>query len=74
MTSINISESDFCAVAEAAIEAKERGDNDQSEKLDKIARKMNASLTNGSAFARSGQMMGFRQKGLTWRDVPSVLK
>ena len=69
MATINVSESDFAEVAGAANDAKRRGDMDSANNLDKIARKINAALANGSV--RHPMIRG--QQGLTWRDVPSTL-
>lgn len=74
MSSINISEDDFETVARAAVEANDRGDSAEAAKLDKIARKINASLTNANAYVQAGKAMGFAtRKKFTWRDVPSTI-
>lgn len=72
MANINVSEADFQALAEAAEQAQRLGDRNAAEALDKIARKMNAALSNASV---SGPMVRFARehKKLTWRDVPSTL-
>lgn len=69
MASINISEADFAVVAHAAMAAKERGDMESALTLDKIARKINASLTN-LACARNRRLTG---KSMTWEEAPSTL-
>lgn len=71
MTMINISEGDFEACASAAIEALRRGDRKEAEALDKLARKINAALANKRA---SSGPFGRLAKGMTWEDVPSVLR
>lgn len=72
MASINISEDDFMAVAMAAHAAKDAGDMDQAVALDKIARKINASLSAAGtkAYAWIG---GGKRKPLGWQDMPSTL-
>lgn len=72
MSSINIGEEDFRVVANAAQDAKNRGDMAEALKLDKIAHKMNASLGNQSARKLAGEWAR-GAKGLTWRDVESTL-
>lgn len=72
MASINISEADFLQVAMAASDAKRRNDMEAARALDKIARKINASLTAaGSASYR--YLAGGKREPLTWRDMPSTL-
>lgn len=72
MASINISEDDFKAVASAAVDAKLHGDIDHARALDKIARKINLSLsaTETRPYAWIG---GGKRTKLTWRDMPSVI-
>lgn len=70
MASISITEDDFTVLAAAAHEALQRGDVEDAMKLDKIARKMNASLGNASM---AGVPKRPGVKGLTWQDVPSTL-
>lgn len=68
MAAINVSEEDFCALSEAANTALKRGDRRAALALDKVARKINAALSN----ARGPR--GFnRSSGLSWTDVPSTL-
>lgn len=66
---LNITEQDFVALSVAANVLKERGDIDLARRLDKIARKANAGLSN----AQTTRMTGFHpRKPLKWRDIPSV--
>lgn len=74
MTSINISEDDFDRVANAACDALDRGDVASAKALDKIARKMNAALSNNRWGAKAVRMMGGAGKSISWREVPSVLE
>lgn len=72
MASINVSEDDFSALADAANEAQRRGDTDAAKALDKLARKTNAALTNDAAGKRrfaGGPSVG----GIKWTQVPSCL-
>lgn len=64
---INVGEADFEAVFMAAHAAKDSGDDDLAESLDKIARKINASLSGNAV-----RYPGGRHTPTTWRDVPSV--
>ncbi len=69
MTSISVSEKSFELIAHAAITCYQNGEIEEAEGLDKIARRINAAL--------SGQMTKkhrMRGKGITWKDVPSVLE
>lgn len=75
MASINISEDDFVSVAHAANIANERGDDVQAKALDKIARKINAALTNSNSSLESLRRaagMG-RGRGPSWQDMPSTI-
>lgn len=72
MASINVSEDDFSTLADAANDAKRRGDMAAATALDKLARKTNAALTNGAAGKRrfaGGPSVG----GVKWTQVPSCL-
>lgn len=71
MASINISEDDFNAVAGAAINAKRAGHIKDATALDKVARKMNAALSNAK-YAAARWVSG-SSKTLTWKDVPSTI-
>lgn len=71
MANITISEADFEAVAGAAIAAQGRGERAAAEALDKIARKINASLSNSRG--RHTAMFGMQAAALRWQDVPSTL-
>lgn len=68
MAVVNVGDADFTAVASAAHDAKHAGDLKSAETLDKLARKINAALSNGA----SGGLRSYGAKPLTWRDVPSV--
>lgn len=72
MASINISEGDFATLADAANNAKRRGDADAAKELDKLARKANAALTN-AAGARRRFAGGPSVGGIKWTQVPSCL-
>ena len=69
MPSVNITEAEFMVVATAAIEADESGDVDTARTLDKLARKINAALTN----ANTPKVPGFGHTPITWKEVPSPL-
>lgn len=71
MPSINISESDFIVVANAALDSYYKGDEEEADALDKIARKINASLTNAETRKLAAP---FRHKAITWEEIPSVLE
>ncbi len=67
---INISEADFTVLATAAMDAKAAGDMQQAQALDKIARKMNAAISNANA----PKIPGFNPPpGLRWDQVPCTL-
>ncbi len=72
MSSINVSEDDFKIVASAAIDAKASGDLVAAAALDKIARKINASVSNANVRAMAGHL-GRGGESIKWTDVPSVL-
>lgn len=48
MPSINISQEDFAAVAGAAMDAMNRGDDTAAHRLDKVARKISAALSDSA--------------------------
>ena len=73
MASINISEDDFSAVAGAARDAAKRGDVTEAAALDKIARKINAALSNSGWARKMSRSMGGTGTALNWTDVPSTL-
>ncbi|MBS3648782.1 hypothetical protein KEU06_09210 [Pseudaminobacter sp. 19-2017] len=71
MASVNVSEAEFMVVAHAAYEAHAHGDTDSAKVLDKLARKINAALSNettsrATPFARV-------TKPASWKDMPSTL-
>lgn len=71
MPAINVSEADFNAVAGAAYDAYMRGDRKEATVLDRLARKINAALTNRTVTNSSpfGRMTGPTK----WQDMPSTL-
>jgi hypothetical protein len=71
MASINVTEIDFSLVATAAFDARDAGRDEAAHGLDKLARKINAALSNARV---SRSPFGKPTKSLTWRDVPSVFK
>lgn len=70
MPSINVSEEDFEYVAGAAIDAQRAGRFSEAAGLDKMARKINAALSNARTRANPLSMC----KAMTWQEVPSVLE
>lgn len=70
MAVVNITEAEFGFVAHAAHHAKRDGDDEGAAALDKLARKMNAALSNAK-YATTRFAVGSGNK-LTWKDVPSV--
>ena len=74
MASINISEQDFQTLADATYEAEERGDIEAAKRLDKLARKANAALTNAHLSGEVRRMADPTGKAqMKWTDVPSLL-
>jgi ATP-dependent Lon protease len=71
MASINISEQDFDTLFNAAHLAKENGDMELAKKIDKIARKINASLSNAK-FSKSPFKSS--RDNLSWKEINSVFK
>jgi hypothetical protein len=77
MPTVNVAEPDFSAVARAAQEAEDRGDHEAAAVLDKLARKINASLSNATGRkASSSHPFSFFHPGtsLRWQDIPSTLR
>jgi hypothetical protein len=72
MAIMNVSDADFETVARAAWAAKEQGDEAEAEELDKIARKINAALTQQQKMGRRLKGIFREVKPLRWGDVPSV--
>lgn len=66
-------EKDFQVVASAAMDAKARGDMEQAQALDMIARRMNADLTNRASARRMKGVPRVRSAYIHWSDIPSVL-
>jgi hypothetical protein len=60
MATVNVSEQDYDDIASAAHYARYRREATLAQRLDKLARKINAALSNQ------------RVPPLTWKDVPSV--
>lgn len=73
MAAINVSEDDFGTVAWAAQQAKDRGDMKSAQALDKIARKINASLANETARKMPGAGWMGKPRPITWDQCPSTL-
>ena len=70
MASVSVSEKDFQALHSAANQALEAGDQDLALQLDKLARKVNASLT----YQRAPNIPGMpKPKKPSWDDMPSTL-
>lgn len=75
MATINVSEADFIAIASAAQDAQDAGDNDAATALDKIARKINAALAGADPVRRAlANASGMKLQPVRWQDMPSVLK
>jgi len=74
MSTINVSEEDFSTVAEAACNARDDGNAEAAQALDKIARKINAALTASRYSLSLGRMMGLPRHTVRWEDMPSVLE
>lgn len=72
MPSINVGEADFNVLAAAAQAAESVGHLADARLLDKLARKINAALSNarGRKLARHA---GDYNTPMTWLEVPSVL-
>ena len=70
MAAVNVSESDFDAVASAANYADMQGDREQALALDKLARKINAALSSREA---RKNFPNAQRSPFTWQDVPSTL-
>jgi len=68
MASISVSEKTFELVAHAAITCFVNNEIGEARELDKVARRINAALSN-----QVTKNYRLRGKGITWRDVPSVL-
>lgn len=73
MTSISVTEKDFEVLASAAVDAFERGDEQAAKAIDKVARKINAALSNQAARKAAGPWAR-GSSNLTWKDVPSTLE
>ena len=71
MPSISVSEKTFEAIAHAAMTCYINGEYEEAEELDKIARRVNAALSNERS--KIGPWSK-KAKGLKWQDVPSVLE
>ncbi len=68
MPNVNLAESDFEALAAAANDAYESGDHQLADRLDKIARKLNAALSRQSVspMFKVGESFG-------WTDAPTTI-
>ena len=69
---MNISEADFTALAEAAMDAQDRGDMATAKVLDKLARKANAALT-AARLLPFRRVSGGNNIPVRWQDMPSVI-
>ena len=75
MPNISISETDFEAVSCAARDAQDAGDTEQANALDKLARKINAALSQQTVIsAFGGTTFGPRTGKARWQDMPTTLK
>jgi hypothetical protein len=75
MPIINVGEQDFDDVADAANDALHAGDKEKAHRLDKLARKINASLSTQRTRKRLGNPMRMPdEKPLRWQDVDTVLR
>lgn len=72
MPAVNVSESDFQDVAFSAAAAQEAGYTDMAQRLDKLARKINAVLTAAST-AELRSIAGMPKNTIRWQDMPSTL-
>jgi len=71
MAAISVSEKTFTIIANAAVTCYTNNEIEEAEELDKIARRINAALSNESLPHTWGRSKG---QGLKWQDVPSVLE
>ena len=71
MPMINIGESEFMVLANAANLAEQHGNHEDALALDKLARKANAALS-GSAINKVVDMR--MTKNPKWQDMPSTLR
>ena len=73
MPNVSVTESDFEAVACAAMDAQEAGHVDMANRLDRLARKINLALSD-YVVGKLPMAGTFRRKSTrTWRDIPSTL-
>lgn len=72
MATLNISERDFAALAEATLDAEAKGDTEQAKALDKLARKASAALTN-ARYATAKNQGPFPVDAIKWENVRSLL-
>lgn len=70
---MTLTEKDFQVVASAAMDAKARGDMEQAQALDRIARRMNADFTNRASARRMKGVPRVGSAHTHWSDIPSVL-
>ena len=71
MASLSVSQKTFELIASAAITCYENKEFEEAHGLDKVARRINAALSNESINHPFGLRKG---QGLKWQDVPSVLE
>ncbi len=70
--SVNISEDDFKALASAAQRAQDDGALEEARTLDRLARKVNAALSNAK-YRSLANSAGFAHTPIRWTGVPSTL-
>lgn len=68
----SIAETEFYAVSSAAIDAHRKGDMKQALILDRLARKMNAALTNKKSAGM--RLHGSHGPNIAWRQIDGPLK
>ena len=71
---ITVGKADLEVVTAAVIDAMNAHNMERAERLDMLARKMNAAMSNATAnrTGLNGPLMP-RLKPITWREVPSVI-
>jgi hypothetical protein len=74
MPPITITERDFSVLSLAATDARDAGDMEQANALDRLARMANAALTGASYGVQLARVAGVSSgKPIRWRDMPSTL-
>lgn len=72
MAVVNLSEKDFEALGAAANLADRAADDDLARRLDMIARKLNAAISNQKMSGLRRHLGGPGCAPLSWKDVPST--